>query len=181
MSTAPLPTLARSVFLIGFMGAGKSSVACAVARENNLPFVDLDARIVERSGCTIKQIFESQGQEFFRDLEAAELRDVAQSGPQIVACGGGIVERQENVEVMCDTGFVVCFDVDFDEAVRRIGTDPDRPLFANREQARDLYHAREALYHQAADYVVDTTGRSIDDLAEDVRGTLLREGILSQS
>ena len=178
MSNASSYELTRPVFFIGFMGSGKSSVACAVARDAGLPFADLDTQIVEQAGCSISQIFAQQGQDEFRALEAAALHEVVQDTPQVVACGGGIVERQDNIDLMRANGYVVCLEVDFDEAAKRIGTDPDRPLFADREQARALAKAREALYHQAADTVIDTTGRSIAELSAAVRDILAREGVL---
>ena len=107
------------------------------------------------------------------------MRAVATGEPRVVACGGGIVERPENIATMREAGYVVHLDIDFDEAAKRIGSDPDRPLFANREQARSLAETREALYHQAADLRLDTAGRSIEEVARAVASALLEAGVMA--
>ena len=170
--------LTKPVFLIGFMGSGKSSVARCLACDGGMASCDLDELIEQRDGRTIAQIFEDDGQEGFRDLESDEISAVAQGEPRIIACGGGVVERPANVDVMHAAGYVVCLNVDFDEAARRIGADTARPLFAAKPAARTLFQAREKLYRQAADVVIDTTASAVDGVAAKVRAALVRDGIL---
>lgn len=160
----------KAVFLVGFMGAGKSTVGQLVARQLGMGFVDLDARIEEREGTTVAEIFLTQGEEGFRDLESRELERVCTEPPAVVACGGGIVIRDANRRVLKGCGFVVYLRVTAGEALARVGDVSSRPLLAQGgpAAAQTLLAARESLYGAVADVTVDTVGRRPEDVAADV-------------
>ena len=166
----------KSVFLVGFMGAGKSTVGQLAARELGMSFVDLDARIEERQGADVAGIFLSKGEEVFRDLESLELERVCTEPPAVVACGGGIVIRDANRRVLNDCGSVVYLRVTAGEALARVGDVSSRPLLAQGgpAAAQTLLAARESLYGAVADITVDTVGRSPEDVAADVVDALAR-------
>ena len=160
------------------MGAGKTSVAQCLSHDLGLPAADVDEVVVDSAGRTIATIFAEDGEEAFRDLESAALAALAQSYPKLVSCGGGIVERTENISLMRQHGFVVLLDVSAQEAASRVGGDPDRPLFAEAGAARALYERRASLYEKAAHIRVATTGHTVEEVAGCVREELVTAGVL---
>src|SRR3954469_21824342 len=96
-----------NVFLIGYRGSGKSTVAAALAKQLGWPWMDADAELERRAGKTIKQIFAEQGELAFRDLESAVLADLVKPGRQIIALGGGVVLRDANRRLLAGRGKVV--------------------------------------------------------------------------
>lgn len=163
------------IFLVGFMGAGKSSVARIVAEHLDRPFVDLDAEIERDAGTTIPVIFAEQGEERFRAMETAHLAALAEAPPAVVACGGGVVVLPENRVLLGRLGIVVYLEVTAAEALARIGDAATRPLLAGASGplvATALLQAREALYRSVADRRIDTVGRTAAEVAECVLESL---------
>lgn len=178
---APCPMrLQRPVFFVGFMGAGKTSVARKVARLTNMASIDLDSYIERRSDKPIKEIFAESGEESFRALETATLRELAQGEPTLISCGGGIVLAPVNRDILKSSGFVVYLQVTADEAASRISDKSTRPLFGNPEQARRTIAERLPLYEDVADVCIDTSRRSTGALAHEVVDILKKEGVLWQ-
>ncbi len=108
--------LARPVFFVGFMGAGKTSVARRLARTCGVASVDMDTYLERREGKRVKEIFAQMGEDGFRAIETDVLRELAGKEPLLVSCGGGVVERDENRAILRDAGFVVYLQVTADEA-----------------------------------------------------------------
>lgn len=161
------------VFMVGFMGAGKSTVARLVAHSLGMPCVDLDDRIEQAAGMSIAELFEQSGEESFRDLETAELMALESTRPSVVACGGGVVLRPENRSAMRSMGTVVYLRVDASEALARVGDCSTRPLLSGPSgslAATALLQAREGLYRSVADIEVDTNHAT----AADVAGVVVR-------
>ena len=153
--------------LIGFMGAGKSSVGRALARRTGLPLFDTDALVSERLGASIAEIFATRGEDEFRAGETTVLAKIP-AQPAIIVTGGGIVLRADNVATMKRLGTVVHLTADeetlFERATRRasrplLQTDDPRATFAG------LLNARAPLYLAAADVTVDTTGMRHEEVA----------------
>ena len=166
------------VFLIGFMGAGKSTVAELVAQRLGRPCVDLDRLVETSEGRTIAQMFAEDGEPAFRLRESASLASLADSPPSVVACGGGVVTRDANRAVLKSLGQVVYLRVTAEEMLARVGEDSHRPLLAGSGAvlaATTLLDARESLYSAIADFVVNTVGRSPHAVADDVVGFLKGE------
>lgn len=162
------------LFLVGFMGAGKSTVGRIVADKLAMPFVDLDERIVARTGSSIPDIFDSSGEPEFRRLESAELSAVSGERDAIVACGGGVVLSDENRRLMKQNGVVAYLTVTPEQALARMGGAHSRPLLAGKsgEVATSLLEARRSLYESASDIVLDTVARSPEDVADAVVAAL---------
>lgn len=157
------------LFLVGFMGSGKSTVAGVVAERLGVPCVDLDQLIEAEQGASIAEVFAASGEVAFRALETKALLDLEGSEPSVVACGGGIVLLPENRAALKRMGTVVLLQVSAAEAVARIGDVSTRPLLAGPSgtlAATTLLQAREGLYRSVADIVIDTSGRSPDEVAD---------------
>jgi shikimate kinase len=159
------------VFIVGFMGSGKSTVGRLVAARLGLPFLDLDTEIVEREHADIATIFREQGEPAFRQLEHEALGSLVNMDPHVVACGGGVVVDDRNRVLLRALGRVVYLRVTAEEALARIGSAEGRPLLAGPDPlaaGRTLLAARERLYSCIADITVDTSGKTEDSVAVEV-------------
>ncbi len=156
------------LFIVGFMGAGKSTVARLVADALGMPCMDLDTEIERAAGCGIAEIFESGGEQSFRDLEEAALNALEGREPHVVACGGGIVVRPANRVTLKQLGTVAYLTVTASEALARVGDAHTRPLLSGPSgsmAATALLEARETLYGSVADIEIDTVARTAEEVA----------------
>lgn len=146
------------IYLVGFMGAGKSTVGRALARRLRWPFLDLDHEIEQRAGMPVADLIRERGEDAFRALEHESLERLAEGPRAVIATGGGAFCREHNVELMKRTGTCVWLDppvaVLF-ERIERSGR--PRPLFGDRERAAALLESRRPWYEQAH-LRIDTTG-----------------------
>lgn len=166
------------VLFVGFMGAGKTTVARRVAKLTRMPCIDLDMYLENREGKTCSQIFDEVGEDGFRDLETGVLRQFAYGDPMIISCGGGVIKRDENREILKDAGFVIYLQVSADEAAERIGDASSRPMFKNIEVARRTNEERKPLYLEVADAWVTTSRKSVWQIANEVQDILLQAKVL---
>ncbi len=159
----------KSISLIGFMCAGKSSVGRALAERLGRIFIETDAVIEERAGMPIAEIFALKGEATFRELESEVVREVCARRDAVIACGGGVPLRDANVATLRDNTVVVYVDVTAEHVIGRLGPPSNlRPLLSgpNREeQARELLAARRPCYLQAADIVVDSDELTVQQVA----------------
>ena len=160
-----------NVFLVGPMGAGKSTIGRLLAAELNLSFRDSDRVIEERTGADIPWIFDMEGEEGFRDRESAVLLELCNERDAVIATGGGIVLRAQNREMMKTSGFVCYLTASIDQLVERTARDKKRPLLQvenPRQKIIDLLSLRDPLYQNAADFVVNTDRRSPKSVAQEI-------------
>ena len=141
------------IYLVGFMGCGKSTVGRALAEEYGWRFVDLDETIEKDQGKPIAEIFDTQGEAAFRLLESAALRTVVRKiecgQPYIVALGGGAYAQENNATLLTDKGVTIWLDCPFEMVQRRVGGDSQRPLARDPEKFRALFDARRPGYAKA--------------------------------
>lgn len=154
------------VFLVGFMGSGKSTTGRALARRLGTLFWDLDARIETRFGLSVADVFARHGEPAFRQEEARQVRGCGRLRSVVVATGGGTFCVDANREAMRRLGVSVFLDVPWAEVLRRLpGKQSERPLFAAPEQAHALYLARLPFYRAADLTVRPATGEDAEALA----------------
>src|ERR1700687_2804219 len=150
-----------AIVLIGFMGSGKSSVGRTLARTTPLPRFDTDEMVAARFGLTITEIFETHGEEKFREAETDALRELSGKGRAIIVTGGGIVLRPENVELLVALGPIVPLGADEAALFKRISRRTTRPLLRTenpRATVTELLRARQPLFGRPEDVDVDTLG-----------------------
>lgn len=164
--------------LTGFMGAGKTTVGRRVARLLGWPFVDLDGEIERRTGATVREIFEREGEERFRAIEREELVRAFEQDPLVLATGGGTLAFPANFTLARDRGLVVWLNPEFATLARRVGGrgKKDRPLFRDEASALALYRERLRAY-SGADLRIDVGAEeSADEVAARVRMRLVEHG-----
>jgi shikimate kinase len=159
----------NNIYIVGFMGTGKSATGKELARLMGRDFLDLDSEIERRQGKTVKEIFEQEGEEVFRRMETLALQIASARNKVVIACGGGVVTTVENVPVMKKTGKVVCLTASLKEIEARTADSACRPLLNTTDPGRtilELFGKRLPLYKAAADLSIDTTGKSPEDAAK---------------
>lgn len=161
----------RNVFLVGPMGAGKSAVGRHLARALHLTFVDSDDEIEKRTGVDIPFIFEKEGEAGFRKREAAVIDALSRMDGVVLATGGGAVVNPDSRSILGGRGFVVYLYTSVDQQLVRTRKGRDRPLIDNddpRATLEALLDERDPLYREIADLVVETDGRKVNAVANEV-------------
>ena len=166
---------AANLYLVGLMGAGKTTVGRVLARRLKLRFLDSDQEIERRCGVKIPVIFEIEGEPGFRGREAAVIGELSQLRGIVLATGGGVVGSKENRQLLAATGTVVYLHAQPDDLYERVRHDRNRPLLATADplaRLRALYAERDPLYRSIADVVIDTGKQGVAALARDLLGKL---------
>ena len=151
------------LILIGMMGSGKSTVGQLLAKELDVPFVDSDRLIEQRSGVSVATIFDVEGEAGFRKREAEAIDELTQRTGLILATGGGAVLNEENRKRMHERGLVIYLEASFAELIRRLGSDRSRPLLQSEnagERIAQLLSERSELYKHCAHltFATNTSG-----------------------
>lgn len=157
----------RNVFLVGLMGAGKTSVGRMLARRLGKAFIDSDQEVESRTGVRIPVIFEIEGEAGFRRRECQVIADLAARRDIVLATGGGAVLDPANRRALAGNGTVIYLRAQVADLWRRTRNDRGRPLLQTADpQARlaELYSARDPLYREVADLIVDTGAQSVRHL-----------------
>lgn len=160
-----------NIFLIGFMGSGKSTISSTIHEKFAMEAVEMDQIIAERNKMSISQIFETYGEAYFRKEETNLLADIQSKKNMIVSCGGGVPMRDVNVELMKQSGKIVFLKAEPETILDRVKDSHDRPLLENHknvEYIADLMEQRRPKYEAAADIVVETDGKSAYDICEEI-------------
>ncbi len=154
--------------LIGFMGSGKTTVAKILAKKFGLEATEMDDLIVKRSGKSIDQIFKDDGEMRFRQLESQIAADQRNKENVVISTGGGVVMNAENIKNLKTNGKIIFLKTSFSEIKKRLKNIKDRPLFKNKRSAEKLFEFRQKLYEKNADLIVDTDGRSIEEVTYEI-------------
>lgn len=163
----------KHIILIGFMGAGKSSVGKELAALLGIPFTDTDDIIEEQAQMKIAHIFQEYGEDYFRDLETLTLRQLlAVRQPMVVAVGGGLPLRAENRDYLRQLGTVFYLLAETDTLIKRLSGDQQRPILQGgglREKITQLMADRGGAYDEAADIKLTTDDKSCRQIAEEIK------------
>ena len=160
-----------NIVLCGMMGVGKSSVGIRVAEKTGRMWYDTDVVITDRHG-RISDIFEFYGEAHFRALETEIVRELAGRDGLVISTGGGLVLKPENSELLKQNGRIFFMRASFETLLKRVRADETRPLLKNTGKTAEtlgkLMEVRTPVYEHVADYIVDTDGRSIEEVADEI-------------
>ncbi|TGB04319.1 shikimate kinase [Halobacillus salinus] len=154
------------IFLIGFMGSGKTTVAQQLSEKLALPLLEMDEEIERQEGTSIKDIFSRKGEGYFRQKETELLQSI--KADSVVSTGGGVVEREDNREAL-HMGKVIYLQASWETIDSRLSNDTTRPLWKGNEQdKKEKFQGRLALYERAADLVVNVDDKSPEVITDEI-------------
>jgi shikimate kinase len=160
-----------NIFIVGPMGSGKSTVGKIISSELFLNFFDTDEEIEARTGASIDWIFDLEGEEGFRKRESKILEEMVQQNSIVLSTGGGIILSESNRELLSSRGTVFYLATPIAVQLERTSKDKDRPLLKNGDPGKileELHVARESLYEGVADYIVNTEGKSSQEVSTEI-------------
>nr|WP_317283584.1 shikimate kinase [uncultured Sellimonas sp.] len=160
----------KHIFLTGFMGTGKTVVSKRLGKKLNRTVLDMDNEIEKQEQMKISQIFSEKGEEYFRQAETEYLKKLGEEGA-IVSCGGGVPLRDENIREMKKSGYVILLTARPETIFYRVKNSHTRPKLENNknvEYIRNLLEEREAYYKKAADMIVETDGKTANEVTEEI-------------
>lgn len=161
----------RNIFLIGFMGAGKSTVARELKREYGMHLIEMDEQIEAQERMTVSKIFAVHGEEYFRQLETDLLKGLQKKANTVVSCGGGVPMRSCNVEAMRRSGRIIYLSARPETIYERVRHSHNRPLLEgnmNVAYITELMEKRLPKYLEAADITVSTDGCGVKDICKEI-------------
>ena len=160
-----------NIVLCGMMGVGKSSVGVCIAERTGRMWYDTDVVITDRHG-RISDIFEFYGDAHFRSLETEIVRELSERDGLVISTGGGLVLKPENNEMLKRNGKIFFLRATFETLLKRVRADETRPLLKNTGKTAEtlgkLLAERTPVYEHVADYIVDTDGRTIEEIADEI-------------
>jgi shikimate kinase len=159
-----------NIYLVGFMGTGKTHIGKELARKKKWVFVDFDDLIELREKRRIADIFAKDGEAYFRRVENKVLKEVAKEKKFVVACGGGVVINPENIKVMKETGIMICLCATPEVILKRTSGSGERPLLKVAEPKKqiDLLLKLRAPYYAKADKTIDTSKLSVKEVVDKI-------------
>ncbi len=171
----------NNIYLVGFMGTGKSTIAKRLQRFLPFQIVEMDEAIERVEAMTIPEIFEKKGEEGFRKAESQLLSIIAKEKNQIISCGGGIVLKPENIAIMKESGTVVRLTSSPEIIFERVNRNNNRPLVKGKDLSdiQNMISDREKYYADAADIVVDSGEQSPEEVASEIVKQLALAGRLN--
>lgn len=168
----------KNIYLIGFMGTGKSSLAQYLSQTCSLTSVEMDEKLESLFSMKIPKIFSTYGESCFRNKETSLLQELSQRKNLIVSCGGGIVLREENISLMKESGIIILLTAEPYALYERIGKDKNRPVLDGHRSPQgisDLMKKRLPMYQAAADFSISTDKKSISQIGEELFSLLNKE------
>ncbi|MBC7197387.1 MAG: shikimate kinase, partial [Deferribacterales bacterium] len=159
----------KNIYLVGFMGTGKSTVGRALADKTGKIFKDLDDIIEERENKKIVDIFEEKGEEYFRRLESEVIEEVSKSKNYVVATGGGAIVNPTNFQKLKESGVLISLAASPEAIYERVKDSKDRPLLNVENPIEEIKRMmfERAYYYIKSDHIIETTDRSIEEIVEE--------------
>ena len=165
----------KHIYLIGFMGTGKSTISRALKSITHVSEIDMDALIETNNDMPITKMFEKYGEEYFRDKETECLKEISALSPAIISCGGGAVLRQENVTIMKETGIIVLLKATPETVFKRVRHSTNRPILngnMNIEFISQLMEKRREIYEKSCTIDIDTDNKKPRDIANEILASM---------
>lgn len=161
----------NNIILIGFMGSGKTTVAQKLSKKFELGFIDMDIEIVKEAGLSIREMFETEGESYFRDLETNYLEKLQGKKNKVISTGGGIILKEENIKLLHHIGTTVFLQADVPHIMKNIEGDEKRPLLQGgnvKKTVIELLEQREPMYLSAANVIIQTSGKDIESIVNEI-------------
>ena len=161
----------KNIFLVGFMGTGKSTIARRMKQKYRMEIIEMDELIEEREGMKIPELFQTYGEEYFRNLETELLSEIQAKENLVVSCGGGVVLREENVRKMKECGMVVLLTASPQTILKRVRNNNRRPLLEGKktiEEIGKLMEARREAYERAADVSICVDDKNSEKICMEI-------------
>lgn len=166
----------KNIFIVGAMGSGKSSIGKLLAQSCQMQFLDTDYEIEQNSKYDITTIFEKFGEEEFRNKETGLLENLSRVENHIIATGGGIILKQENIDIMKKIGLIVFLDINLQAQLKRVKYRKHRPLLKNTDlekKLKDLKSKRDPIYNTISDYIIDVSGKDKNTVVEEIKNKIV--------
>lgn len=160
----------KNIVLTGFMGTGKTEVGKILSQKLGLALIDADAEIEKEQQTTITEIFQSQGETAFRDMESSMIKRLSTLNNIVLSTGGGVVLRQENIDALRKNGIIICLSASPETILRRTRKNNNRPLLQTGnplQKIKELYAFRKP-YYERADIIIDTDNLVPLQVAEEI-------------
>ena len=159
-----------NIILIGYMGSGKTSISKKLGEILDREVIELDNIISNKAGISINEIFNKYGEDYFRDMETQVLKESLNKNNTIISTGGGIIVKEENIELLKDSGIVIYLMISPEEVIKRTKKDNTRPLLKDKNivEIEDMIKNREEKYEKASDFKIDTNNKNIDKIIEEI-------------
>jgi len=160
-----------NIVLTGFMGTGKSIVAKKLAQELGMRYIDTDKIIEDKEGRKIRKIFEERGENYFREIETKIIKEVSSLDNYVIATGGGVVLKEENIKALRKKGFIIYLSANPEVILKRTNKNEERPLLLN---CKDPYKRIEEMlnfrkpYYEKADFKIDTSNLNPPEVVEKI-------------
>jgi shikimate kinase len=164
----------KNIYLMGFMGTGKTTVGKMLAERLNRPFIDMDEEIEKRENKTISDIFDENGEQYFRELETVLLLELSQKGGMVIATGGGSIVTRGNLEIVRQNGILFALMASPEEILKRTTGNNDRPLLNVSDEfdtIKQLLFERAPFYAKA-DYIIETTETTPEEVVKEIEGII---------
>lgn len=161
----------NNIYLIGFMGSGKSAVCSRLHELTGMEVVEMDAILADNEKMTINDIFATKGEEYFRDKETELLTQLSDESRKAVSCGGGAILRPQNVSLMKESGKIILLSAKPETIYDRLKDSDDRPLLhgnMNVPFIAEMIEKRRPRYESAADYTITVDNKSLDDICREI-------------
>lgn len=168
-----------NVFLIGIMGAGKTTVGKELGKEMNMDFIDVDRYVEKKSKTTVNEMFKN-GEDYFRDKEAEAIKELCNFDNKIISCGGGVIKREENIKSIRESGFVIYLDRPIDNILETINIEKRPLLKEGKEKLYAIYEERKDIYEKACHMHYKSDGnirRTVRELIKVIESKINREKV----
>ena len=163
--------MGKNIVLIGFIGTGKSTIGKSIACRSGKTLIEIDDMITGSAGKTRAEIFTEGGEDLFREIEADQIQKAALQNDVIISCGGGAVLLQENVERLKENGIMILLTASLDTVMKRTKNEARRTISGCCQDPMAVYQLmkeREDLYKAAADIIIDTDNRTVNEIVDEI-------------